>query len=100
MAEEIPINRLPNQETTFYYNGNTFTIHLYQWRNLMYADILMNGNPVAQGARCMPNDYVIQKATSTNIGGNFKFICVDNEYPFWTLFNKSQRLEFIPDEEM
>ena len=88
-----------NQYVDFEYANVSYKIHLYSFRGLMFADVEINGNPVCYGVRCVPNSNLIPQAYLTQ-GGNFRFNCVDGDYPYFTKFNQTQQLVFYTDEEL
>ena len=101
MAEEIPISRLHNQEVNFYYNNNAFVLHLFSFNGYTFLDLKMNGEWVLYAARCVANQYILWNAYLTSkVGGNFRFKCVDDSYPYFPNFGLSQTLEFVPLEEI
>lgn len=100
MAEKIQISNKPSQSVEFNHDGNAFTISLATWRGYTIASVVMNGDPIIIGIVCVPNEPIIPTNLKTGIGGNFRFNCKDDNYPYFTFFNQSQSLEFVSDGEL
>ena len=99
----------PNQVVQFDYNNTFYSIHLYtvycntnskkQREYLTIADVVENGNLVIAGVRCVPNSFLIPQKYQVS-EGNFRWECVDNDYPFYTKFNQTQQLVFYTTAEI
>lgn len=88
-----------NQYVDFEYGNVSYKIHLYSFRGTTLADVEINQEPVVYGVRCVPNSNLIPQKYLTK-GGNFRFVCVDGDYPYFTKFNQTQQLVFYTDEEL
>jgi len=88
-----------NQIVKFNYDDNYFEFHIFTFRGFTFVDITLNGNPLIYGLRCSANVNLIPQQTQFKLG-NFRFKCLDGEYPYYTEFNKSQTLEFYTIEEL
>lgn len=88
-----------NQIVDFEYGGVSYKIHLFTFKGLTFADININGDWIAYGVKCIPSSNLIRQKYLTK-GGNFRWNSVDEEYPYFEKFNKSQQLIFYTDEEL
>lgn len=89
----------PNQSVTFSNNNKSYRIHLYTFKNFTLADVYLNDELVVGGARCVPDQLIVQNKSALE-DGNFAFICVDKDYPYYTKFNRSQQLVFLTSDEV
>lgn len=89
----------PNQSVNFSYGTNSYRIHLYTFKGFTLADVYLNNEAVVNGARCVPDQLIVQNESALT-DGNFAFICVDKDYPYYTKFNRSQQLVFLTAQEI
>lgn len=96
--EEIPINAKPNQNVLFVYGNYTYIFRFYAVNNgFTLCDVSENGKLIAAGILCSPNKYILPQNREI---GNFMFKCVTNDYPYFEFFNNTQKLNFVPLEEI
>lgn len=88
-----------NQLVEFALDNNYYSIHLYTFKGFTLADITANGQVIVYGVRCVPNQNLIPQAYQT-LGGNFRFLCVDETYPYFEQFNRTQQLVYYTDAEL
>lgn len=99
----------PNQVVQFDYNNVFYKIHLYtvycntnaqgQREYMTIADVAENGELIVAGVRCIHNSFLIPQSYQLSVG-NFRWECVNKDYPFYLNFNKTQQLVFYTLEEM
>lgn len=99
--QKITLYNVPNQEFEMQLDGLRYKIHLRTIReNFTIADIHINGELVKSSVRCCPNMPLIPYAYLQQNGGNFFFQCLEGDYPYYELFNKTQNLIYISATEI
>lgn len=98
---EIPIQAIPNQEFSFLIDAVRYTMALVTLNdNAMAATITRNDvvlitcERIVSGAPLLPYQYLVADH------GNFSFVTVNDEAPYWTEFNATQRLIFATPGEI
>ena len=95
---EITLKAIPNQNATIVYGNYTYFFKVYTVSGgFTMVDIAENGILIAAGVLCVPNLYILPRPARA---GNFIFQCVNSEYPNYLEFNASQKLYFVPKEEL
>lgn len=96
--EEIPLNSRPNQNVLFVKGNYTYVFRFYAINNgFTLCDIAENGKLIAAGVLCTTNTYILPQHRPI---GNFMFKCVTEDYPYYQFFNSTQKLYFVPIEEI
>lgn len=96
----VTIQSKANQIVEFTGDDNEFyLIHLYSYNGLTFADVMKNNKVLVYGVLCVPDQNIIPYGVESK-RGNFKFVCVEDEYPYYTLFNKTQQLYYLSEEEL
>ena len=80
---EIPLQAIPSQEVQCILDGQNCTLSVY-WRwGKLYADLLVNSEPVFQGAICQNLQWVNQSPTALFSGGLVFVDVLGDEAPRW-----------------
>lgn len=103
---------MPNQKIDFDYGGEVYTIYLRTiyintivengYDKQQYAtlcDIYLNNTLLVAGVRCIPSKWLLHQSYKVSLG-NFRFECVNNDYPEYSLFGKTQSLVFYTTSEI
>lgn len=99
--EEIAIQSTPNQRLEYTApDSNFYAIHLYSFNGLTFADVRINNVDVCYGVICVPNVNLIPYDYMTQGGGNFRFQCTDEHYPYYNYYNNTQQLYYYTPEEI
>lgn len=94
--QKITLYNVPNQEFELQLDNLRYKIHLRTIRdNFTIADIYINNELVKSSVRCCPNMPLIPYAYLQQGGGNFIFQCIDGNYPYYELFNKTQNFIYL-----
>ena len=96
---EIDLQQIPNQEFIRIVDNVRYRICLRSFHNLTLADVYINDVAVKNGLRCAANEPLIPYKYLTE-GGNFVFVCLNNDYPYYTKFGETQTLVYMTTEEM
>jgi hypothetical protein len=98
---KIDLYNIPNQEFDISFDGIRYTIKLRTIQeNFTIADIYIDNELVKSSVRCCPNMPLIPYQYLRGNGGNFFFQCINNDYPTYTLFNKTQTLIYVTKNEL
>lgn len=98
---KIELYNIPSQEFEIEFDNLRYKIHLRTIRdNFTIADIYIDNELVKSSVRCVPNVPLIPYDYLRKGGGNFLFQCLNNDYPIYTLFNKSQTFIYVTKEEL
>ena len=97
---EIPLQETPNQELETVINSTVFNIRLHTIREMTVADVYINRQLICAGVRCVPGMPLIPLRYIADTVGNFYFSCLDANYPYYELFNASQRLLYLSPSEI
>lgn len=95
----ITLQNIPNQEFDITLDEVDYTIRLRTVRDFTLADIEANGELLKSGVRCVPGIPLLPYKYLTR-GGNFFFMCLDGNYPYYTQFGVTQELIYISDSEL
>ena len=96
--EEISLNSKPNQNVSFVHGNYTYIFRFYAINNgFTLCDVAENGKLIASGILCSNDRYILPQHREI---GNFIFKCVTNDYPYYEFFNNTQKLYFVPIEEI
>ena len=97
-TEYVRVSAIPNQIFSRTYRGITYEFHLRPFNGMMFADISVNGEVVANGVRCVPGAWLIPNyAAAASGSGNFKFTTLGDAYPWYEDFGGSCKLEFYDE---
>lgn len=99
--EEVKIQSTPNQ--VFDYtspDGNFYVLHLYSFGEMTYADVQVNGVDAVSGVLCVPDQNIIPSSYLNGTGGNFRFTCKDDNYPYYVYFGNSHSLFYYTNKEL
>ena len=100
----VPLQNTPNQELSVTIDGVFYQIRLRYWSpdnqdGIVFAQVKVGNNEWTGSTRCIPYQGLIPYNYQTN-GGNFYFLCTDNDYPNYEKFNVEHRLIFLNDNEL
>lgn len=99
--EEVSIQSTPNQQVEYTApDGRFYSIHLYSFNGLTFADVKIDNVEACYGVVCVPNANLIPYDYMAQDGGNFRFQCNDENYPYWNYYNNTQQLYYYSPEEI
>ena len=96
---QIDLNITPNQNFIFSAGGINYSITLKLSDGVEYATVSADNVPLCSGVRCVPLEFIIPYEYLTK-GGNFIWVCDDDQYPDYTKFNDQHILLYLTDEEI
>ena len=96
--KELNLQNKPYQTLEFFNGADFFEISLFTFGQFTLAGVSLNGESLASGVLCVADSPLLFDARDA--GGNFVFECVEENYPYFKYFNKSQRLLFKTLEEL
>ena len=95
----INLDPIPNQSFSTYIDGVPYSITLRTAQGATLATIASNGETLATNTLCVPNGNILPY-NARRKGGNFRFICQDDKYPYYEDFGKTCFLAYVPEEEL
>lgn len=95
---KINLNQTPNQKFGISISGVNYDITLKLGDGILYASVSADNVVLSSGVRCIPSTPIIPYPYLTK-GGNFYWLCDDNDYPDWEKFNDQHVLIYATDEE-
>lgn len=102
--QRLRIQNIPNQQFNITLGGVNYGIHLRTVNRygvfITLADIDVDGETVVSGQRCGANVPLIPYNYLTADGANFFFYCLNDDYPYYELFNETQILCYGTKEEL
>ena len=98
--QNIPIKSVPNQSLTIRVNNDIYNIEIKSINDLMSISFVRNNIVIIENIRAIPMIPLIPYKYLYDGYGNFAFLTMDDEYPDYNLFNISQSLVFLTDEEI
>ena len=91
---QITLKKEETQDVRIPIGSSVYNVHIFPFRNLMYIDIMRDGEYVVAGKRVMSNQWLIPHYIK-KIGGNFRFEAYESDsddYVWYTGFNTKFRL--------
>jgi len=96
---EIPLQPIPSQEVQVILDSQNCTLSVY-WRfGKLYADLLVNSEPVFQGAICQNLQWVNQSPSPEFSGGLMFVDALGDESPVWDGLGTRWALLYLDAEE-
>lgn len=95
----INLDPIPNQSFSTYIDGVPYSITLRTAQNATLATIESGGRPLITNALCVPGGNILPYPAYKK-AGNFRFMCQDNQYPYYENFGKTCFLTYVPEEEL
>lgn len=95
----IPLEPIPNQSFSTTVEGITYKITLRTAQNATLASIESGGRTLITNALCVPGGNILPYPAYKK-SGNFRFMCQDNQYPYYENFGKTCFLAYIPEAEL
>ena len=77
----------PNQSFAVSTNGHEVLFRLRTFRRLTYADVTVDGEPVAAGVKCISGYGLLPPSAARTVGGQFMFETTDESYPHYRNFD-------------
>ena len=97
--EQIPLQAIPSQEVQVILDGQNCTLSVYwRWGHL-YADLLVDSEPVFQGAICQNLQWVNQSPTALFSGGLVFVDALGDEAPRWDGLGTRWALLYLDADE-
>lgn len=99
MTFQIPLSNIPNQQISYEYGGDRYTLRLCACFECMSADVYINDALVVAGARVVAGDFIVPSYYQFYKKGNFAILTDNDEIPYYDQFGVTQYLMFFtPDE--
>lgn len=99
MAQLIQLQAIPNQTLNIQLDGLLYQITIKAApQGFMYADVIRSNSPIVLGMRAVNGTYLIPYKYLES--GNFLFVTANEEYPYYTQFEVSQFLLYVPQNEL
>lgn len=100
----IPLKQTPCQEFSVTIDGVFYQIRLRYWSpdnkdGVIFAQVKVGDNEWLGSTRCVPSQPLIPYKHQTR-GGNFYFICSDEQYPDYNKFGVEHILIYLSNEEL
>lgn len=97
---EIPLQPIPAQEVQVILNSQNCTLSVY-WRfGKLYADLLVDSEPVFQGSICQNLQWVNQSLNPEFSGGLMFVDALGEEAPCWDGLGSRWSLLYLDADEM
>ena len=100
MADEVPIEAIPNQSFSIVLDESRYQITLKAAGTTMAATIERDGEEIISGMRCVVGQPLIPYQYLEGGNGNFFFLTDNNELPYYTEFNVTQTLLYFDADDM
>jgi hypothetical protein len=81
MITTTNLGRISNQTWHTSINGHVYYFELRMIRGCLYASINIDETVQINNIRCVKNGWLIPCKYQTPDGGNFRFECLDQQYP-------------------
>lgn len=76
-----------------------YRFRLHVFRDMMYASIYADNEPIILGQRCVQNLWLIPRGLVPD-KGNFRFEVNGEDYPWWEDFNNGTKLVYYTRDEI
>ena len=96
----IPLQTTANQSIVVTLDGNRWQLALKACAGVMAVDVDLNDTPILRGQRVVAGMPVIPYRRLAPGQGNFMFITVDDELPWWESFGINQSLVYVTSEDL
>lgn len=98
--KKISLEKLPNQSLRTRLDDRRYQIIVKALNSeIMSISISCNEVLLAQNIRAVPNTLLLPKHFQT-LYGNFCFITIDDEYPYYERFGENHALYYLSDGEL
>ena len=94
----IPLPAVPNQTLEVLLDGNRYRLTLKEAGNVMAMTVTRDDTVVITGHRPVLNEPIIPARYQE--AGNFVFVSDGEDIPYYTNFGSSQRLLYLPQNEL
>lgn len=95
----INLDSIPNQSFSTYIDGVPYSITLRTAQGATLVTIESGGEALITNALCVPGENLLSY-NSRRKKGNFRFVCQNDEYPYYENFGKNCFLTYVPEEEL
>ena len=95
----VELSNIPNQIFNTVLNGIDYRIQVKTIQGLTFISAWIGGDVLFYNQLCVPNGYV-NPYNYVSQNGKLFFVCSDNQYPNYKLFNITQKLYFLTPEEV
>lgn len=97
----INISAIPNQDFETYIDGIRYYFRLHLFRDMLYADVIVEDTEVVRSLRCIDREWMIPFGYKNAGLGNFRFEDDDEGmYPNWERLGKHCNLRFYTNAEI
>lgn len=100
MSLQISLANIPNQQLSFEYGGDRYTLRLSACFGCMSCDVYINDALIVAGVRVVAGAPIIPAVYQFYGKGNFAILTDDDEIPYYDQFGTTQFLIFITPEEI
>lgn len=95
----IELNKYANQNVNVTIDNDYFSLTFKSFKGITLATIHKNGESLIESILCHPNKNILPYKHMA-IGGNFRFDCINDEYPYFTRFGDDCVLHWYSDAEL
>lgn len=95
----IPLQNVPNQVFSTMLGDANYRIAVRTIQGFTLISVWENGDLLFYNQLCAPNAFV-NPYTYVSRGGKLYFKCLDEEYPNYKQFDKTQQLYFLTTDEV
>ena len=100
----IPLQQTPCQELSVTIDGVFYQIRLRYWspnnqEGIIFSQVKVGEKEWTASTRCVSYQGLIPYKYQTN-GGNFYFVCTDNDYPNYNKFGVEHKLIYLSNSEL
>ena len=97
----IPLSNVsPNQKFDIVLDGQTFTLSLRTIQDYTLIDISINGTRIISSSKCVDGSLIIPAKYLQNGFGNFFFVTINDEYPYFEEFGANHFLWYLSSSEI
>jgi len=95
------LQALPKQQFTIALDNTLYEIAIRETAGCMSADVTRGGDPtpVVSGYRCVAGELVLPEDRENGYG-NFMFLTLDGDLPWWESFGTTQLLVYASPAEL
>lgn len=96
---DIELNNYPNQNKTISIEEDYYSLTFNSFNGYTLATISRNDELLIEGFLCLPNKNIIP-FNGLSPKGNFRFVCITDDYPNYKEFGKSCILRWYTIDEL
>lgn len=100
MITTTNLSTIENQNWHTAINGHVYYFELATIRGCLYASITIDDDIKISNVRCVKNGWLIPYKYMSPDGGNFRFECIDDQYPSTNNFGISCSIMHYEKEDI